>query len=362
MITLKDLARELGVSTHTVSDVLGGDERYSATTRKRVMETADRLGYRPNRQARILRGAKSGLIGMLKSSSVLQAPLERSLFAGEAIHRAGYELMAYDVYWHYDGLARAVDSLIELRVEGVIVAAMTTDVFSEAPLQRLLKSGIPLVMMGGHRTPEHPYVSADFQQGGALQAKHALDLGCRHPVILLRKEETAHASVKKRVEAAQTVFREAGVKAEIVEGKHEAATDDFPARPVLASYQPGYEAMSRLIRSRKLPDAVICINDYLAIAAMQACHDHGVRVPGDVAFIGFDNSTAGEYATPRLTTIHQPVREVARRTVDILVEAIRNRNSARKNIANIELECRLIIRESCGKNRKKACSLPATKD
>lgn len=348
MITLKDLARELGVSTHTVSDVLGGDARYSANTRKRVMETADRFGYRPNRQARILRGAKSGLIGMLKSSSVLQAPLERSLFAGEAIHRAGYEMMAYDVYWHYDGLARAVDSLIELRVEGVIVASLATDVFSEAPLQRLLKSGIPLVMMGGHRTPEHPYVSADFHQGGALQAKHALDLGCRHPVILLGKGETAHASIKTRLEAALTIFRDAGVKAGIVEGKHEAATDDFPARPVLASYQPGYEAMSQLIRSRKLPDVVICINDYLAIAAMQACHDQGIRVPGDVAFIGFDNSTAGEYATPRLTTIHQPVREVARRTVDILVEAIRNRNSTQENAPDIELACQLIVRESCG--------------
>ncbi len=347
MITLKDLAREVGVSTHTISDILGGDMRYSDKTRKRVMEAADRFGYRPNRQARVLRGAKSGIIGMIKSASVVQTPLERVLFAGEAIHSAGYELVAYDVYWHHDGLERAVDGLIDARAEGIIVSAVGTPDLTRSALQRLFKSDIPLVIMSGGIWPERSYVSANFRRGGELQAGHLLNLGYRRPLILMGEGDQRHDSVAKRVEGALSAFEAAGLSVPLVRGPA-TEREGSEARPLDASYQPGYEAMARLIRSGEVPDAVVCINDYIAIAAIQACHDHGLRVPEDIAFIGFDNSTAGVYSIPRLTTIHQPTREIAWKTVEVLVEEIRNGGPRNGTPEMIEMDCHLVPRESCG--------------
>ncbi|MEO6848152.1 MAG: LacI family DNA-binding transcriptional regulator, partial [Chthoniobacterales bacterium] len=120
MATLKAIAQEVGVSIQTVSCVLNrGDIRFSEETKKRIHEVAKRLNYRVNHQARSLVGAKSGMLGMMKSLGFSYDHLEAIVLAGQAIHKFGYGVLSCDIPWYKNGLARAVDAMLDSHVEGV---------------------------------------------------------------------------------------------------------------------------------------------------------------------------------------------------------------------------------------------------
>lgn len=343
MITLKDVASASGFSIHTVSDILNGeDPRYSQKTQLKVRETAEKLGYRPNRQARVLRGAKSGIIGMIKVVNVIQTAAERALFAGEAIYEAGYELLAYDVHWHQEGLSRAVDFMLDTRVEGVLFAVVRADFAQNEAIKRLKASGIPLVAMGGGQIPEIPYVSADFFQGGQLLARHLLEQGYRKIAFIMRKGDLRHDSNVKRFAGVESVFCEAGISVEVVEGEMPSSSDDALS---LNGYTAGFSAACEVLKGKKKFDVLICINDYVALAAIRAAKDMGIRVPEDLAVVGFDDVSSSRYSIPRLTTVFQPVREVAVKAVDVLLNKITKNNPHVPEVT--ELPCKLIVRESC---------------
>ena len=283
-ITLKDIAREAGVSIYAVSHILRGDTRYNLQTAARVKAVAERLGYRPNRQAQVLRGGKSGVIGMIQVVSVVQTTLERSLFAGTGIQKQGYGLLAYDIHWHSEGLEHAIDAFLDYRVEGVLVCGTLTPDKQSSALQRLVASGIPLVTMGTGGVPGYCHVAADFFQGGQLQARHCLRLGYRSPVFILAEGDLVFESVRLRLQGARSVFEKAGIRLNVVETKRDLS--QTREHPLEANYAPGYEAACQILKGRKKYDVLIGSNDYLAIAAIQAFHDHGVSVPDDLAEIG----------------------------------------------------------------------------
>ncbi len=344
--TLKDIAQRTGMSVHTVSDILnGGDLRYSEQTRQKVQEAAQQLDYRPNRQARILRGAKSGLIGMLKPVSVIQTAAELSLHAAEAVHRVGeYDLIAFDVHWHQQGLERAVDFLLTSRVEGILLSSL--DVAQPRigkAVQRLKASGVPLVSLGGVREPDIPWVGTDYAHGGRLLAEHLLAQGHRNIAFLAALNYLSYKSVTGRLEGLKTAFEQSGGTVEIVCG----GTSDVPDEEVsLKNFSAGESAFRELLGRAGCFDAAVCTNDYSALAVVRACQDAGIRTPGDLAVTGFDDTAMGRFTTPRLTTVAQPIREAAEKAVEVLFQAIGGTPLPAET--PLELPCHLVARESCG--------------
>jgi len=345
-MTLKDIAKELGLSVNTVSDVLnGGDTRYSAKTRQRIYETAKRLGYRANRQAQILAGARSGLIGIIKVINFHQSGVERALYTGEAIHQNGFQILSYNVPWHEDGLNAAVQTMLDTRVEGVLLDGIRFTPEAKAIVNRLLKAKIPAVALNNTAHPAIPAVTADFYQGGRLVADHLLSLGYRKITIIAPQSALDPACAREnstlRVAGYRDRLAEAGCKAEVV--------TTVPATNELLimgdSYESSRQAMLKILKQENRPEAVICANDHYAIGALKACREMGVEVPEEMALVGFDNTAVGNYLDPTLTSVAVTTRAVAEAAVDLLLRLIRKETMGP---AVVTMPCSLVIRESCG--------------
>lgn len=348
-MTLKDIAQELGLSLNTVSDVLnGGDTRYSEKTRKRIHEAAAHLGYRANRQAQILAGVKSGLIGVIKSINFHQSGVERALYAGEAIHKHGFKLLSYDILWHYDSLEYAVQTMLDARVEGVLLDGIESSPEAVTAIQRLLKARIPVVSVHGILHEEIAHVTVDCHMAGRLLADHLLSLGYRRlafiaPEAVLASNDPTRSIIRRLAGCQRRIREEPGERAclEIVAAP--ACEDSGMA--AANAYEPGVRAVRQMLEPSKLPDAIICSNDLYAIGAFKACREAGVRVPNDLGLVGFDNVALAAYIEPSLTSVTSESKMMAQTAVELLLRSIREEDF---KPSSMQLPCRLVVRESCG--------------
>jgi LacI family transcriptional regulator len=304
------------------------------------------------------------MIGVIHAASFLQTNTERTLFAGEAICQGGYELFSNTMHWHQAGLERAVDAMLDARVEGVLLEGLPLSVGTSKALERLVRSKIPLVAMGGVKLPGISHVGADYFQGCYLLTEHLWSLGyrrismiapCMAPGVL-----TMNWSIERRVSG----FLEFGAR----QGGNKARFDVvhlFPSKEStyspLGSCEQAKMGMRQILQREERPDAVVCSNDELALASMHACFEVGVRVPDDIAVTGFDNSTVAEYVWPPLTSVSQPAEAIAKKAVELLLRKVRGEklSSAEQEIL---LPCHLAIRDSCGAKRRSPRSALAPKN
>lgn len=355
-ITQTRLARELGISPSAVGAVLGQNGKTStirvgARTRQRILCTAKRLNYRPHRQAQLLRGVKSGVIGIIKTTGMVQTGVERSFFASQAIQAAGYGLLVNELLWNESGERRAVDTMLDAHVEGVLLLGIANpDATVLAELQRLIKAKIPVVAVGGPHLPEIPVVTTDHRQGMRDLMNHLLTLGYRRLTLVsaIRPEEV-RATTQENFAERLAGFREAADAAGLSEAEarvlYQASTGNWRD-----DYAPGQVVIRHLIE-RERPEVLLCRNDGMAIGALAACTDAGLKVPHDLAITGFDDTTAGQYARPALTTVAQPTEAVAKCAVELLLKQMRGETIS-TNEKLIKLPCHVVVRQSCGAGLK----------
>lgn len=341
------------MSQQAVSKVVGNGRgssgiRVSPMTRRRILRVARRLNYRPHRQAQLLRGVKSGVIGVIKPTGMNQTMVERSFFAAQAIHSAGYSLLVNEIHWEELGERRAVTTMLDARVEGVLLDGLgspSDPVLTE--FRRLRDAKIPMVALGSVRQPSIPSVTTDYRQGMAELTKHLLWLGRRNLALVLTiPEEDLHLprywGFAERLAGFREVFAEAGLDPAHARVLHQPTSAGW-----LDGHAPGHAAIRSLIESGERPEVILFSNDDMAIGALAACADAGWKVPEDLAVTGFDDTTLGRYARPTLTTVAQPTKAVAQRAVRMLLEQIRGE----KLLAGdelVKLPCQLVVRQSCG--------------
>lgn len=348
--TQASIARELGLSRTSVAEILGGSaaNKYNEETCRKVEEMALKLGYRANRQARILKGEKSGLLGVIKNISFLEATEELALYSGEKIHQSGYDIISSDIFWHHDGLSKAVDFMIDSRVEGIVLASMSPRAINEPAIQRLVKSGIPLVGMGGNAVTGVTHVTADYYQGATLLAEHLVECGYRKLAIVTHEGyDTAQGKGWITAGALQG-FRETALKLGVKPKELEVLVMDKGEDHSLVNqlhYKPAKVLIQQLLNRPNRPDAVVFLLDTFAIGALQACLDAGVVVPDDIAIAGFDGSVAGGYSRPTLTSLVHPNQRIAEKSVEILLDKL---NGTYSGSNTIKLPCELVVRQSTG--------------
>jgi DNA-binding LacI/PurR family transcriptional regulator len=336
--TLVDIAGIAGVAPMTVSRVINQSGYVSEEVRKRVQGAIEKLEYHPNALARSLKSRRTHVVGILISdianpfSAVLAGSMEEVLLA------QGYSAFVSTTGQSSARERASLGAFFDHRVEGVVVATVETMAGNEA-LERFAGRGMPIVVVG--RELNHPAVdcvTANYFKGGSDVAGHLASLG--HRRIGFIGASADNADRLRRFQGFVEGLRGHGIEMpdELIAGPG----DDFG--PGFSTQGDGYAGMKKLLALPRPPSAVFARNDFTAMGALCAARDHGLRVPNDVAIIGFDNVPLAVFTSPSLTTIEQPAVEMGRQAALFLLD--RTEAQLERPRREACFDCRLIVRES----------------
>jgi DNA-binding LacI/PurR family transcriptional regulator len=329
-VTQREVAARAGVSPRTVSNVVNDFPYVSEETRVKVRKALAELGYAPNLVARNLRNGRTGMIALV-------LPLDVPYFA-ELTECVVDEARAHSYAVLIDKTDGDPEREREFIMRGERSALFDGVIFSPSGVDMSdlssRSSTSPVVLLGQRiRGGAFDHVLVDNVAASATATRHLIELG---------RSRVAFIGARPDREGDIPADRASGYRAALREAGH-------PVRRQLEISAPGFrrdagaESMARLLDLPDRPDAVFCYNDPLALGAMRTVLDRGLRVPEDVAIVGFDDSEDGRFTTPTLTTISQDKRQVARYAVDLLVSRLGGDTSPP---ATRNADWRLIARES----------------
>ena len=337
-MTLEEIARLAGVSRSTVSRVINEDPKVNAATRERVRQFIKAYDFHPNTAARALAGRRSRVIGLVipqALNTIFADPYFPTLIQGSAAacDDRGYYLMLSLVLRQSDDTFRW---LIRTRhMDGLIVASALTD---DSFVAGLLDEHFPFVLIG--RKPERGdiiTIDADNLHGASMAAQHLAQIG--YARIATITGPTNMVAALDRREGFLCGLQAMGI--------------ETPAAYIQVgdwSEASGTQGMERLLRATPPPEAVFVASDGMAIGALKAIRAAGLKVPADIALMGFDDIPSAATTEPPLTTVHQPIEQLghlaAATLIDLLETAPAAANGARAQ--HIVLPTELVIRRSCG--------------
>jgi LacI family transcriptional regulator, galactose operon repressor len=327
-VTRDDVAERAGVTPSTVSYVINNGPRpVSAAARERVLKAIADLGYQPSDVARSLRSRRSMTLGLVipNTANPFYAEVAR------AVEEIGFE-RGYTVFLcHSSHLPereqRYAEMLRAKHVDGAIFHPTTADL---RPLTFLSQAGIQVVVLERSVPGYHCFV-ADERHGGYLATRHLLDLGHRRIGCVVRTGDLTSSTA--RVEGYRAALAEVGLPLDerlIVES-------DF-------GYAAGAAAARRLLALAPRPTALVTHNDIIAIGAIKAASDSGLRVPEDLSLAGYDDIAQASYSVPALTTIDYPKHRMGRAAAQLLLDLLAGRETLPP--ATIVLPVRLVVRGS----------------
>jgi len=340
-MTLEEIAGLAGVSRATVSRVVNQQPRVRPATRERVERIIHEQGYQPNLAARMLASRRSRVIGFALPSmlSNLTSPYYALIMQGvtAACDEHDFSLMfcpidptrrsSYERYIH----SGFIDGLV------VSTASVGHDF-----LVWLHEQQFPFVLMGrDSMLPAINTVSADYEGGAAMAAQHLLWLGYDRIAIIAGLP--THGGAVARRDAFLQALAIAGAP----------CPDDYIVQTDFSEHG-GRQAMSRLLSLERRPRAVFCCSDLAAIGAIGALRDAGLKVPGDVAIIGFDDIPMAASYQPALTTVRQPIRQIGFAATTVLVDILESMWSDPHRVIephHVLLPTELIVRDSCGQKQ-----------
>ncbi len=302
---MKDVARMAGVSTSTVSHVINNDRFVSEAIREKVDAAIKELNYAPSALARSLKLNQTRTIGMLITASTnpfyseLVRGVERSCF------ERGYSLVLCNTEGDEQRMNRNLETLMQKRVDGLLLLCTETHQPSKEIIQRY--PSIPTVMMDwAPFDGTSDLIQDNSLLGGDMATQHLIDKG--HTRIACITGPLDKTPARLRLEGYLSAMERAGLA--IPDGYR--ITGDF-------EFNGGFEAMQKLLAQEPRPHAVFIGNDAMAFGAYQALYQAGLRVPDDMAIVGYDDIELARYMTPPLTTIHQPKDELGELAIDVLI-------------------------------------------
>ncbi|MEU6826663.1 LacI family DNA-binding transcriptional regulator [Streptomyces atriruber] len=326
-VTLRDVARVSGCSVATVSRVLAGTRPVGAETARRVREASEALGYRPNHAARALRSRSTGTVGLVlpQITNPFYPTLVRELT--HALHAEGRAVLLADCDDDPVAEAEYIADLLGRQVDALLVIPAHEERSRDAVTAAVAR--VPLVLMDRGCGPAvADSVAVDNTAGMALVLDHLAATG-RRRVCFLGAAGTASTATERRGAYA------AGAAALDPGAPDRVALGDF-------SVEWGRAAVDEVWPTR--PDALVCANDLIAVGALQRLQQLGVDVPGDVAVTGFDDIPMAALSAPGITTVRQPVAELAAEAARLLARRLAGGEEGPRQA--IRLAPELIVRES----------------
>ena len=319
MATLKDVAKETGLTVSTVSRVLNNRGYISEETRKKVYEAMKKLNYRPNEVARSLSKQTTNTIGVI-------VPHIRHPYFAELI--SNLESQAY----HYDHKILLFNSqeknekeweYMEMctsnRVAGVILCSGTVGV------EKFTGLNVPLITIERYLENGTAEVECDNEQGGRLAAQHLIDCGCKHLIHISGVHETAMPADARAV-GFRAVCEKQKVSYQI------ADTTAFEY-----NHLEYHQILEKLLKENPDTDGIFASSDLIASQVIQVGAQMGKRVPEDIQLIGFDDVMISTVTTPQITTIHQPVEEMTELCVEYIAKSLKNESVPQKIVLPVRL-------------------------
>ncbi|PXA85937.1 alanine racemase [Nostoc sp. 3335mG] len=328
--TITDVADAAGVSIKTVSRVFNDEPNVRPLTRERVLKAAADLDYHPNVAARSLAGRRSFLIGLAYENPSPNYVVDLQSGALERLHGERYRLLVLP----FDDAAAASGKMQAIArasgLDGMVLAPPLCD--DPATVAELEACGLPYSRIapssGGSQAPD---VAMDDRAATRALIDHLVELG--HKRIAIVRGDPTHASAAARYEGYCAGLEAHGL----------SIVPEFEV-PGAYTFASGYEAGKALLALAERPTAIFASNDDMAAGVMNAAQEAGLTIPGDLSVAGFDDSNIASVVWPRLTTIHQPIRDMAREATGALLALIEHEET----VPHQMLPFQLVVRGSTG--------------
>lgn len=336
--TLYDVAEKAKVSPKTVSRVINNESSVRDNTRAAVLAAIEALNYRPNSYARSLRNSRAYVIGLLYDNRSPVYVLDLQIGIISVCEKEGFNILIQPYALDSKTLTEDIDDWLErTRIDGLIISPPLTDhagllqVLKERDLQYVRISPID-------KTDISPFVYSNDRAAAKAMTEHLIKLG--HTSIGFIVGHPAHNGAIERLKGYKDALSAANIP-----------LDDNLIKQGDFSFESGEICARELVNQPSPPTAIFASNDNMAAATMKVARQKGLVLPDELSIAGFDDSRISRQLWPTLTTVQQPIRELAARSTELLINNVLNRPLEKTNKV---FDCKVITRESTSVNTKKS--------
>ncbi|WP_246637621.1 LacI family DNA-binding transcriptional regulator [Crassaminicella profunda] len=326
MVTIKDIAKKIGVSYTTVSRALNGKPGVSQATVEKVLKEAQKMGYQPNAIARGLVKKYTNTIGLVIGD--ITNPYFPAIARGveDAAKKVGYNVFLCNTNYDKENEQNLLKTLEEQRVDGIIINPAKDDASNMYDVKT------PMVMINSPSYDgNHSTIEVDNVRGGFLATKHLIEGGYKR-IAFIGGEFVSYAN-EKRVEGYKRALK-----------KYDYLVDEELIVYGNFKTKSGYTLTEKLLKLENPPDAIVAGNDLIALGVLHCIEDFGIHVPEDFGVVGFDNVDFSRLPQIQLTTIDQPKYYIGKLAFEILMEEIKNKEE--RFVKKIVLEPELVVRKT----------------
>ncbi|MFA6469903.1 MAG: LacI family DNA-binding transcriptional regulator [Bacteroidota bacterium] len=329
--SIVDVAQKAGVSIATVSRVLNGSDKVKAETREKILAVIHEMKYAPNPAARGLIMRKTEAIGLLLPDLHGEFFSEVIRGADEAVQKHGYHLVVSSSHNDPKEIEAAL-RFMRGRVDAIVL--MSPQVNAEILLENLPKS-LPIVLLNCRTENTHYDTIVIDGFGGAREmTNYLLDLGHRNIAVITGGENNLESEERLR-----------GYRSAMIERKNQTSgTLEFKGNFTEIS---GYETAREILAMKPHPTAIFAFNDSMAIGAIKAIREEGLRIPADISICGFDDVPVAKYISPSLTSVHVPISDLGAMAINRVIDRLTKRS--KDTTAHVFVPTKLCLRSSCKK-------------
>jgi DNA-binding LacI/PurR family transcriptional regulator len=334
-VSIKDIAKAANVSHSTVSRALSDSPLVSDRTKERIQRLAREMGYSPDAQARSLVMGRTQTVGVVVTTITDPFIAEIVQAIETTAQEHGYSVILASSNSEPEREIAAVEMLRSQRVDAVLVTSSRVGALYHDHLERL---GVPIVLVNSHHLQAGTYtysVNFDNRHGAALATQHLLAQG--HRRIAYVAGATAHSDDEERAAGYRQALSRVGIP-----------FDPQLVVPGTGRADGGERALPILQALSDPPTAACCYNDMTAIGLIQTARRAGVRVPGDLSVVGFDDIPLARYIRPTLTTVAQPKLEMGQFAMGMVLDLVSGASPDKRVVSDVIVQGRLVVRESSG--------------
>ncbi|WP_269523146.1 LacI family DNA-binding transcriptional regulator [Coraliomargarita parva] len=321
---MKQIAELAGVSTATVSRALRNQEIVDAQTRKRIMDLADRLQYRPNKLVHGVIQGKIKLVAIVVGNSAAETTSRLIRLMQDHLYQNGFSTIIYNTDQDIEKEIQCLHDAVEYRVSGMIISTVNYNA-GEKHFWELREHGTPFVLLSAYgESVNAPHVHLDNDAVSREALDYLIDMGHRDILVFAGPEESWGNSLFGKWGG---LMKERGIP---------DAADRYV--PTLWDIKSGYDAMRKVLEEGRRPSAIVAITDDVAAGAMQAIREFGLSIPDDISVMGFGNYRIGEVLFPPLTTVDTGYQEVAIKSAQTLISMMKMSRDDLRNLDKNQLQ------------------------
>ncbi len=336
-ITIKDIANVLNISAAAVSKALHDDSRISEKTKKAVRQVAKNLNYQPNHLASALRSGKSKLVGVIvpRTNSNFFSSVIQNI--EEVLNKKGYNIIITQSNESYKKECDSIDALLFTQVDGII-ASMANETVDLSYYEKIKSKGIPLVLFDrGENDLNVDYIGIDDYKSSKIIVEHLVEQGCKRIAHIggFKRTRIYNNRIKGYIDTLK---------------KYNLPLDQELLIETNLSIENGRKKMLQLLNIKNRPDAVYVAGDYAVLGALQVLNENNIKVPEEIALVGFGNEPFTDMLTPKITSVNQHSEKIGKLAAETFLNHIKKKTVTQELNKQI-LDAELIVRDSSYKNK-----------